>query len=409
MTSRRDFENVVQDWLEIGPTRLSEGTIETARARVHKTRQARASRVSWRFPMSQSTRILAASLAALLVVVTVGMGVRFLSTNNGAAPTLVPNVVTAPPSSSPVASPTVQPSASTPAPVVQVFPVVQPIAAGPALHLAWQTGGPSSTAALSAPTIAPDGRIWVASGRDGTFWIYTPSGKLAGTWGTPGNAEGQFDFVYRSSGFDDPFGGIAFGPDGSFWVLDTGNFRVQHFDKNRIFLGSWGGFGTGNGQFAEAIAIGVDRAGHVYVDDAVRRDIQMFESNGQYLKTFAKGVAGAALRVHPEGWVLTSGLPDGSTGITSYKPDQTVQGVLNLTLVFPGVGTLDLDADRNMYIGGLNASGDAQGLIEFTEGGDTVAFWPTPAENLVVSSKGDAVYVTSHLWSRLRKYDLPKR
>lgn len=409
MTSQRDFENVVQNWLEIGPTRLSEGTIEIARAQVHKTRQARAQRASWRYPMSQSTRILAASLAVLLVVVTVGVGVRVMSTSNATAPTLDPNAVSTSRSSRPSVSPTVPPSPSIPAPVVQVFPIVEPIAAGPALHLAWQTGGPSSTAALSAPTIAPDGRIWVASGRDGTFWIFSPNGKLAGTWGSPGKGDGQFDFVYRNSGFDDPFGGVAFGPDGSFWVLDTGNFRVQHFDKNRIFLGSWGGFGTGNGQFAEATAIGVDRAGHVYVDDAARRDIQMFESDGQYLKTFAKGVAGAALRVHPEGWVFTSGVPDGSIGITSYKPDQTVQGALNLTLVFRGVATLDLDADRNMYIAGLDGNGDAQGLMEFTEGGDTIAFWPTPAENLAVTNAGDAVYVTSHLWSYLRKYDLPKR
>jgi hypothetical protein len=408
MTSRHDFENVVQEWLEIGPTRLSEGTIETARAQVHTTRQARTPRVSWRFPMSQSMRIIAASLAALLAVVTVGLGVRVLSTNNGAAPTVVPSGVAAP-NSSLAASPTVNPSASTARPAGQAFPIVEPIAAGPALHLSWQTGGPSSTASLSAPTIAPDGRIWVASGRDGKFWIFSPAGKLVDTWGSPGRGDGQFDFVYRSSGFDEPVGGIAFGPDGSFWVLDTGNFRVQHFDKNRSFVGSWGEFGTGNGQFAEAIGIGVDRAGHVYVDDAVRRDIQMFDSNGQYLKAFASGVAGPVLRVHPEGWVLTSGLPDGSIGITSYKPDQTVQGALNFTLVFPGVASLDLDANRNMYIGGLNGNDEAQGLIELTEGGNTVAFWPTPAENIAVTNAGDAIYVTTHLSSYLQKYDLPKR
>jgi hypothetical protein len=405
MTRPSDFESIVQDWLEIGPTELSDRIIEAAQARIRTTQQAGRSRLPWRFPMSQSSRIFAISVAALLVVVTAGVSLRYLSANNGAAPTPAPSGLGSSPSPSARVFPTVIPSL----PVTQSYPVVQPMTPGAALHLAWQTGGPSSSASLSAPAIAPDGRIWVASGRDGKFWIYSPNGKLVETWGTPGKGDGQFDFVYRSSGFDDPFGGIAFGPDGSFWVVDTGNFRVQHFDRNRMFLGSWGGFGTGDGKFAEPISIGVDRAGHVYVDDATRRDIQMFESNGLYMKTFARGLAGPSLRVHPEGWVLTNALPDGSPGLGDYKPDTTVQGALDLSLLFPAVATIDLDAARNFYIAGVDGNGDPLALVEITEGGVPVARWPTPVENIAVSEAGDAVYVTSHLWSYLRKYDLPKR
>ena len=37
--------------------------------------------------------------------------------------------------------------------------------------------------------------------------------------------------------------------DGTLWVSDFYNHRVQHFDADGNYLGQFGSYGTGNGQF----------------------------------------------------------------------------------------------------------------------------------------------------------------
>ena len=76
--------------------------------------------------------------------------------------------------------------------------------------------------------VAPDGTIWVADGANSRFQIFDPDGTLLAVWGEKGSEEGQFNFVYAGNG--DGLGGVAFAPDGSFYVADTGNVRIQHFD-----------------------------------------------------------------------------------------------------------------------------------------------------------------------------------
>lgn len=408
MTSQEQFERAVGEWLAVGPTRLSPEVRAIVRAQIQVTSQGRQARLTWRLPMTQSARIVAVSLVALVFVVGAAVSLHYLSANSGSNPSAVPSGPVG--SSSPAASlsassPSRVPTASAGA---SAFTVVPAIPASPGLHLAWRTDRLSANAALSAPAIAPDGNVWVASGRDGKFWIFSPAGKLVDTWGTPGNGSGQFNFVYSASGYDEPGGGIAFGPDGSFWVLDTGNVRIQHFNRNRTFLGAWGEFGSGEGQFAEPTSIGLDRAGHVYVADAARLDIQMFDSNGRYLKTFASGLSGPDLRAHPQGWVYTNALPDGSPGLTEYKPDQTVQGTLDVQSLFSAIGGIDIDSAGNIYVSGLTAAGAPEALAEFTANGSPNFLWPTPAEMIAVTPAGDAIYVTSYLWPYLEKYDLPK-
>ena len=62
---------------------------------------------------------------------------------------------------------------------------------------------------------------------------------IQGVWGSTGSGPGQFDFVTADQ-HPSPFGTVAFAPDGSFYVADIGNFRVQAFDKDRDFVREWG-------------------------------------------------------------------------------------------------------------------------------------------------------------------------
>lgn len=90
-------------------------------------------------------------------------------------------------------------------------------------------GGPP----FNRPTdvaIAPDGTLLVADGY-GNCRIHrlTPDGDLLASWGTPGSARGAFNLPH----------GIAIGSDGSVYVCDRENDRVQVFDLDGTPTGSW--------------------------------------------------------------------------------------------------------------------------------------------------------------------------
>jgi len=64
--------------------------------------------------------------------------------------------------------------------------------------------------------------------------------------------------------------------DGSVYVADAGNYRVQRFDRQGTFLGSWGEEGAAPGQFRGPLGIAVAPDGSVYVADAGNDRVQRF-------------------------------------------------------------------------------------------------------------------------------------
>ncbi len=95
--------------------------------------------------------------------------------------------------------------------------------------------------------IAPDGTLWVAN--QDRFELFAPDGTYLETWGTPGSAEGEFEFYAPESSYGIDYGDVDFDAEGNIYVLDTGNHRVQKFDPERNFLLAWGSKGDGEGQF----------------------------------------------------------------------------------------------------------------------------------------------------------------
>jgi sugar lactone lactonase YvrE len=121
--------------------------------------------------------------------------------------------------------------------------------------------------------LAPDGTIWVTNGAMSRIHVFNPEGTLLEVWGERGTGDRQFNFV-RANG--DGIGGIAFAPDGSFYVTDMGNNRIQHFAADRGFLHTWGKFGTGEGQFSAPIGVVVAPDGNVFVTDIDAGTVQKF-------------------------------------------------------------------------------------------------------------------------------------
>jgi DNA-binding beta-propeller fold protein YncE len=61
------------------------------------------------------------------------------------------------------------------------------------------------------------------------------------------------------------------------YVSDSGNSRIQKFDKNGNFVTKWGSQGNGPGQFRASDGIAIDSStGKVYVVDSENHRIQVF-------------------------------------------------------------------------------------------------------------------------------------
>ena len=98
--------------------------------------------------------------------------------------------------------------------------------------------------------------------------------------GIAGPGDGQFMFNGESAG-------IAVAPDGSVYVADTGNHRVQKFTAAGGFLAQIGTPGSGDGEFLSPIAVAVDPSdGDLLVADRDNARIQRFTVAGAYESQF---------------------------------------------------------------------------------------------------------------------------
>ena len=97
---------------------------------------------------------------------------------------------------------------------------------------------------------------------------------------------------------------IATAPDGTVWVSDQMNFRVQGFDRDGAYLREFGGLGDGPGRFARPKGIGVDSEGHVYVVDAAFNNVQIFDADGSLLLVFGELGSGPGQLWMPTGMAI---------------------------------------------------------------------------------------------------------
>ncbi len=126
-----------------------------------------------------------------------------------------------------------------------------------------------------------DGNIYVADTWNHRIQKFDKDGKFITKWGgglvdTRGVADGQPSVFYGPRA-------IAFDKDGNLLVMDTGNKRIQKFDRDGKFLAQFGVVGTMEGQFNEPVGLAVDKDGNIYVADTWNRRIQKFDANFKYI------------------------------------------------------------------------------------------------------------------------------
>lgn len=99
------------------------------------------------------------------------------------------------------------------------------------------------------------------------------SGELEKTIGTRGRGDGEFNLALQ----------VTTGPDGTIYVTDSGNFRVQAFNPDGSHKMSFGRVGRKVGNFARPKGIATDSTGNIYVVDSAFGNFQIFNDKSQLL------------------------------------------------------------------------------------------------------------------------------
>jgi tripartite motif-containing protein 71 len=112
-----------------------------------------------------------------------------------------------------------------------------------------QFGCTSYACRYSRVAVAPDGTVYVADTHNHRIQRFSATGQFLGTWGSWGNGDGQFGYRWYYYQYCGP-SSVAVAPDGTVYVLETSNHRIQRFSATGQFLGEWGSAGTDDGQFS---------------------------------------------------------------------------------------------------------------------------------------------------------------
>ncbi len=158
------------------------------------------------------------------------------------------------------------------------------------------------------------------------------SGELLATVGSRGKGPGQFNLAVQ----------VAVAPDGTVYVVDKGNFRVQAFDGDGNHLRSFGSVGRYPGQFFSPKGIATDGDGNVYVVDTAFGNVQIFDDQGRLLMVM--GQRGQSSR--PGNYMLPAGIDVDEAGKV-YIADQFFRKVDVYRPIGAGAQALTPTPDRS--------------------------------------------------------------
>ena len=152
--------------------------------------------------------------------------------------------------------------------------------------------------------VAPDGSVFVADTLNHRLQHLTSSGEVISVWGrfadlSAGEAPGGT--------FNEPWG-VAVAPDGTVYVADTWNHRIQHFNQDGEFLNMFGHFGQADtpDAFWGPRAVAIDSAGRIFVSDTGNKRIVIFDAQGNSLGSMGSGGVGVGEFDEPVGLAVNA-------------------------------------------------------------------------------------------------------
>ena len=147
--------------------------------------------------------------------------------------------------------------------------------------------------------VGPDGYVYTSDTGDHTVRRWTKDGKLLMTLGRP--------LINAPEQSGDPFNRpthLAVSSSGDFYASDGyGNSHIHCFSSDGKLKFSWGGHGSGPGQFATIhhLYIDVDDDDKIYACDRYNNRIQFFSPAGDFIGEWANLKLPNAVRKGPDG------------------------------------------------------------------------------------------------------------
>jgi uncharacterized protein (TIGR03663 family) len=293
-------------------------------------------------------------------------------------------------------------------------------------------GGAGSEVQFNAPrgmAFAPDGTFYVADSRNHRIEHFSADGKVINTWGSFADISASPAKAIGGT-FNEPWG-VAVGPDGSVYVSDTWNHRVQKFDATGKFIKMWGSFGQSDANKQDLLygprGISVDANGHVYLADTGNKRIVVFDSNGALLTQIGsegfevgKFSEPVDVKLDAQGNVYVTDTWNQRVQVFSPSPDGKSFTPLRQ---WPINGWKSQSLDNKPFIA-IAPNGhvfvtDPEGyrVIEFTATGDPVHVWGAYgtdntsfglASGIAIDAKG-LVWVTDSANNRLLRFTVPEK
>ncbi len=112
--------------------------------------------------------------------------------------------------------------------------------------------------------------------------------------GKRGGEHGQFNLPLQ----------ISSAADGTIYVVDKGNFRIQAFDADGNYKFSFGTLGRYPGQFFSPKGVSTDKDGNIYVVDTAFGNVQIFNDRGELLMVIGQRGQNSA----PGNYMLPAGI-----------------------------------------------------------------------------------------------------
>ncbi len=127
--------------------------------------------------------------------------------------------------------------------------------------------------------VAEDGTIFVADTWNHRIQAFSPEGEYRNEWGYFGSvAELTGSDAYAFYG---PRNVVVY--DDEVYVVDTGNKRVRVYDLDGNFMRDIGSGGMLPGQLSEPVGLALDESGNLIIADTWNRRVQVFDHSGGYL------------------------------------------------------------------------------------------------------------------------------
>ena len=189
--------------------------------------------------------------------------------------------------------------------------------------------------------------------------------------------------------------GIAVAKDGSIFVADFGNRRIQRLGADATPLSAFGVAGDGPGQFRDPCGIAVGMDGRIWVADTWNHRIQVLTPDGRQVMEWRPDLYG------PRGIALSA---DGNVYVTDtghkrvlrFTPDGAFEVIADHTVVADPIG-IAIDRRGEVYV----ADAAARRIVVLSSAGRVLRQWPIDGwqpgarmEPYVAVGPDDVVWVT---------------